>query len=717
MYQGKVISVAMQNAGVAVLTFDAQDKSVNTFNNQAVKEFTEILDLLEAANNIKGLILRSAKKTFIVGADITEFGSAFSAGADGIKAYLAINIKNLNRLEDLPFPTVAAINGIALGGGCELTLACDYRVADTSLRIGLPETQLGIMPGWGGTVRLPRIAGLDTAIDWIASGKEKRAPQALEALVVDAVVAPEQLEAAALHTLNECIAGRFDYKARRLAKKSPMALNQVEAGMAFETAKAFIASKAGKNYPAPVTAVKSMQRSYDKNREEAHLVESEGFVRVATTDVALSLVGLFLNDQLLGKKAKGWQKQAAGEITQAAVVGAGIMGGGIAYQSALKGTPVLLKDINAAGIELGLKEATKLFNKRVERSRMTPLEMAGALNRIDPTLHYADFDNVNMVVEAVVEHPKVKHQVLGEIEASVSDDTIIASNTSTISISYLAGALKRPENFCGMHFFNPVHAMPLVEVIRGEKTSDQAVARTVAYANTLGKKAIVIKNCPGFLVNRVLFPYLAGFSMLVRDGVDYQRIDKVMERWGWPMGPAYLLDVVGLDTAVHAEKVMAQGYPERMQRDFTSCIDVLYGAERLGQKNNKGFYDYAPDKKGKPQKTPSKEAQALVAAGVAGNTDITDEEIIARMMIPMATELTRCLEEGIVETPSEADMALVYGVGFPPFRGGVFRWLDSMEKGALATLSDQYKNLGPLYELPALLAEKVQKGEFFYPRG
>lgn len=717
MYQGKVISVAMQDDGVAILTFDAQGESVNTFNSTAVKEFTAVLDLFEKTNEIKGLILRSAKKAFIVGADIMEFGAVFTIGADGIKDYLALNINNLNRLEDLPFPTVAAINGIALGGGFELCLACDYRVADTKVRIGLPETKLGIMPGWGGTVRLPRIAGLDTAIDWIASGKEQRADSALKTLVVDAVVEPEQLEAVALHTLKECMEGRFDYQARRVIKKSPMALNQVEAGMAFETAKAFIASKAGKNYPAPLTAVKSMQRSFDKNREEALAVESEGFVRVATTDVARSLVGLFLNDQLLGKKARHWQKQASGENAQSAVVGAGIMGGGIAYQSALKGTPVLLKDINSAGIELGLKEATKLFNKRVERSRMSALEMAQALNRIDPTLHYADFEGVDIVVEAVVEHPKVKHQVLAEIEANVSDDTIIASNTSTISISYLAGALKRPENFCGMHFFNPVHAMPLVEVIRGEKTSDQAIARTVAYANTLGKKPIVIKDCPGFLVNRVLFPYLAGFSMLVRDGVDYQRIDKVMERWGWPMGPAYLLDVVGLDTAVHAEKVMAEGYPERMQRDFTSCIDVLFEAKRFGQKNNQGFYDYAPDKRGKPQKSPSNTAVTLVASGSSAPADISDEDIIARMMIPMATELVRCLEEGIVETPSEADMALIYGVGFPPFRGGVFRWIDSLGASEFAILAAQYKNLGPLYELPALLAEKAQSGESFYPRG
>jgi len=484
--------------------------------------------------------------------------------------------------------------------------------------------------------------------------------------------------------------------------------------MAFETSKAFVGAQAGRNYPAPVSAIKAMQKAADKGRDEALQAEAENFAKMAQTPVAQSLVGIFVNEQMLAKKAKGWEKKADKKIERAAVLGAGIMGGGIAYQSALKGVPIKMKDIAQKGIDLGLSEANKLISKRVERKKISAAEMGEVLNRIEPALSYDGFDNVDIVVEAVVENPKVKKAVLAEAESNVSADTVIASNTSTISISLLAEALARPENFCGMHFFNPVHMMPLVEVIRGVKTSDNAVARTVAYANAMGKKPIVVKDCPGFLVNRVLFPYLAGFAMLVRDGVDFQRIDKLMETWGWPMGPAYLLDVVGIDTAVHAEKVMADGFPDRMKRDFTSCTDVLFAAGRLGQKNGKGFYNYELDKKGKPAKVAAPEVSDILKPTITGAVELSDEDIIARMMIPMATELTRCLDEGIVETAAEADMALVYGTGFPPFRGGVFRWIDSIGAQAFCDLATKFSNLGALYSAPDSLKVKAANNQKFY---
>jgi len=715
MFQGKALSLTQHPDGIAELIFDLQGESVNKFNLQAVSELARVLSLLEQSKGIKGLLVTSAKDVFIVGADIMEFGAVFTAGQEQIIAHLANNNRNNCRLEDLPFPTVVAINGITLGGGLEFCLACDYRIASTAAsKIGLPETKLGIIPGWGGTVRLPRIAGLDTAVEWIAAGKENTAEQALTARVVDAVVEPAKLRDAALHTLNQAITGKLNYHARREQKKAPLKLNFIESMMAFETSKAFVGGQAGRNYPAPVSAIKAMQKAADKGRDEALQAEAENFAKMAVTPVAQSLVGIFVNEQLLTKKAKSWEKKADKKITRAAVLGAGIMGGGIAYQSALKGVAIKMKDIAQPGIDLGLSEANKLLSKRVDRKKMTASEMGDVLNRIEPTLVYDGFDKIDIVVEAVVENPKVKRSVLAEVESKVSADTVLASNTSTISITYLAEALQRPENFCGMHFFNPVHMMPLVEVIRGAKTSDNAVARTVAYANAMGKKAIVVKDCPGFLVNRVLFPYLAGFAMLVRDGVDYQRIDKLMETWGWPMGPAYLLDVVGIDTAVHAEKVMAEGFPSRMKRDFTSCTDALYAAGRLGQKNSKGFYNYELDKKGKPAKIASPEALELLKPHITCALEINDEDIIARMMVPMATELARCLEEGIVETAAEADMALVYGTGFPPFRGGVFRWIDSIGAQAFCDTAAKFISLSALYEPPASLKAKATNNQKFY---
>lgn len=713
MYQGKTLSLAMLEDGVVEMVFDLQGESVNKFSQQTVKELGEALSELEAASGVTGLLVSSNKPALMVGADITEFQGFFAAGEQAVTDYLATNNRNFCRLEDLPFPTVVVVDGYALGGGMELCLACDYRILTPNAKIGLPETKLGIVPGWGGTVRLPRLVGLETAIEWIATGRQWDAVTALKVGVADAVVAAEQLRAAGLHTLAQCREGKFDYHARRAQKTSPLKHNRIEATLAFESSKGVVAAQAGRHYPAPLAAIDVIQNAAGEGRDKALEIEAKTFARLATTSVARALVGIFLSDQLLGKKAKQWQSLSDREIERAAVLGAGIMGGGIAYQSASKGVPIKMKDIAQKGLDQGLEEANRLFTKLVEKGRMDAHKMGESLNRIEPTLGYAGFDQVQMVVEAVVENAKVKRAVLAETEAQVAEDTVLASNTSTISITYLAEALKRPENFCGMHFFNPVHAMPLVEVIRGKQSSDQAIARTVAYANALGKKPVVVNDCPGFLVNRVLFPYFAGFAMLVRDGVDFQRIDKVMERWGWPMGPAYLLDVVGLDTAVHAEQVMAEAYPDRLSRDYTSCTQVLFEAERLGQKSGGGFYDYEKDRKGKPQKQPS-DAVAELLPGLTDSPELSDEAIVARMMVPMVTELVRCLDDGIVDSPAEADMAMVYGTGFPPFHGGPLRWVDSLGADQLAQMAEPWAELSALYQLPDSLQARAQQQTAFY---
>lgn len=714
IFSGKAIQVELLDNAVARLQFDLQGESVNKFNVAVAEELEQALDAIEAHAGISGLLLTSAKKVFFVGADITEFAPIFAAGDDAIAGHLRANNRNFNRLEDLPFPTVVAINGYALGGGLEVCLACDYRIMAADGKVGLPETKLGLLPGWGGTVRLPRIAGVDVAVEWIAGGGEHRADAALRAGVVDGVVATEQLQAAALKVLGDAIAGKLPVAARRESKKGPLKHNDIEGLLAFESSKMFVGVKAGRNYPAPVKAIKVMQEGAKCEREAAQKIETAGFVKLAQTSVAKNLVNLFLNDQLLGKKAKQWEKQASGPVQRAAVLGAGIMGGGIAYQSALKKVPVKMKDIAQDGLDLGLQEAAKLLNKRVERGRMTSVQMAETLTRIEPTLGYAGFEHVDLVVEAVVENPKVKKAVLQEVESKVGAEAILCSNTSTISIDTLAEGLQRPANFCGMHFFNPVPAMPLVEVIRGSHTSDDAIARTVSYANALGKKAVVVNNCPGFLVNRVLFPYFAGFSMLLRDGADHQQIDKVMEKWGWPMGPAYLLDVVGMDTAVHAESVMAEGFPQRMSKEFKAATDVLFEHERLGQKNGKGFYNYEQDKKGKSVKVPAEEVPNLLKPHVAPSKEFSDDEILARMMIPMALELARCLEDSVVASAAEADMALIYGLGFPPFRGGVFCWLDEMGVAEFVKLADQYQALGPLYQVTDSMRKQAAQGQAYY---
>ncbi|HCB40176.1 MAG TPA: fatty acid oxidation complex subunit alpha FadB, partial [Gammaproteobacteria bacterium] len=491
IYEGKAVTVKPLEDGIVELNFDLEGESVNKFNRLTVEELGAAAQAMKADSSIKGMIVTSAKSVFIVGADITEFGELFTLSEEEIAGWCIKSNQAFNAIEDLPFPTVTAMNGIALGGGLEMCLATDFRVMSTAAQCGLPEAKLGLYPGFGGTVRMPRIVGVDNAVEWIAAGGQHKPEKALKDGVVDAVVEPEKLRDAALSLVKDCIAGKIDYRAKRQEKLEPLKLPPMENMMAFQTCSAMVMQQAGRNYPAPMAAVQTMQQHAGMTRDKALEVEAKGFAKVGTTSVADSLIGLFLNDQILKKVASKWEKQAK-PVNLAAVLGAGIMGGGIAFQSASKGTPIIMKDINEPALELGMSEATKLLAKRVERKKMQPAKMGQVLSSIRPTLNYGDFQSVDIVVEAVVENVKVKQSVLADVEKQVKDGTILASNTSTISITKLAEALQKPENFVGMHFFNPVHMMPLVEVIRGEKSSDEAVATTVAYAKKMGKTPVVV---------------------------------------------------------------------------------------------------------------------------------------------------------------------------------------------------------------------------------
>jgi len=718
IYSGKAITVKADKDGIAELCFDLQSESVNKFNALTVAELKDAVMAISADTSLKGVIVTSGKSVFIVGADIMEFGELFGASEDEIAEHvLRTNLEVFNAFEDLPIPTVAAINGIAFGGGLEMGLVCDYRIMSETARIGLPETKLGIIPGFGGTTRLPRLIGADNAIEWIASGQEQTAAEALRCGAVDAVVTPELLRDGAIALLRQCIDGKLDYAARRREKQEPLKLNEIEATMVFETSKAFVAGKAGPHYPAPVTAIKVMQKAAGMSRDDALREEARGIAKMAGTLAAKNLIGLFVGDQILSKSGEKLAKKA-GKVERAAVLGAGIMGGGIAYQSALKGTPIIMKDIAQAGIDLGLSEAGKLLSREVERGRMSVAEMAAVLNKIQPSLGYEGFGNVDIVVEAVVENLKVKQAVLTETEAQIRDDAVLASNTSTISITRLAEPLKRPENFCGMHFFNPVHRMPLVEVIRGNKTSEQAVARTVAYALAMGKKPIVVNDCPGFLVNRILSPYLGAFIGLVKRGIDFTTIDRAMERFGWPMGPAYLCDVVGIDTGVHAGAVMAEGFPDRMKYDFKTCQDVMFENKRFGQKNGRGYYAYEVDKKGRPKKIVDEEVAALLAPVIDGSETLDEETIVDSMMTPMCLEAVRCLEDGIAASATDVDLALIYGIGFPPFRGGALHYVDDFGIDKFVARADELAAaagaLGAMYQPTEKLREMAASRDTFF---
>ncbi|KDN30650.1 multifunctional fatty acid oxidation complex subunit alpha [Vibrio fortis] len=714
IYQANTLQVKELQDGIAELSFCAP-ASVNKLDLATLESLDKALDALNDHAGLRGLILTSNKDAFIVGADITEFLGLFAKPEAELEEWLIFANSIFSKLEDLPVPTLSMMRGHALGGGCECVLATDFRIGDKTTSIGLPETKLGIMPGFGGCVRLPRVIGADSAMEIITQGKACRADEALNVGLLDAIVETDQLLESAINTVSLAASEKLDWVARRKQKTSALSLSKLEAMMSFTMAKGLVAQKAGPHYPAPITSVIAIEEAARCDRDAALDIERKHFIKLAKSEEAKALVGLFLNDQYIKGIAKKAGKSANKATERAAVLGAGIMGGGIAYQSALKGVPVMMKDIAQASLDLGMNEASKLLNKRLSRGRIDGFKMAGILSSITPSLHYAGIEQSDVIVEAVVENPKIKAAVLSEVEQQVSPDTVITSNTSTIPINLLAKSLQRPENFCGMHFFNPVHRMPLVEIIRGEHTSDETINRVVAYAAKMGKSPIVVNDCPGFFVNRVLFPYFGGFSMLLRDGADFTKIDKIMERkFGWPMGPAYLLDVVGLDTAHHAQDVMAQGFPERMGKEGRDAIDALFEANKFGQKNGSGFYSYSVDKRGRPKKAFSEDILPILADVCQAPQEFDEETIIQRVMIPMINEVVLCLEEGIIASPQEADMALVYGLGFPPFRGGVFRYLDSVGIANFVETAKGYQDLGAMYQVPQLLLDMAEKGESFY---
>ncbi len=712
MYHGNALQLTRLASGIGHLCFDLQGSPVNKFNRLTLDELRDLL-VLVGASDLRGLVCSSAKGSFIVGADITEFASVFRQPAQDLKAWGLQCNALFTALAELPIPTACLVDGQALGGGFEFCLATDYRVASEAAVFGFPEVGLGICPGFGGTVRAPRVMDLPPALTWILSGTSYSAADALAAGAIDALVDSKLLMDAALEQIEEALQSPADWQARRALKQAAAAQGGTGLSQVLAEAHALLHSARNPHNPAPLATLQSLEQSVLLPAAQALGVETECFVALARSNVATNLIGLFTGEQWLRQKTRQWQAQAL-PVKRMAVLGAGIMGGGIAYQAALKGLPVVMKDIAQTGLDAGLKEAGQLLHKQVQKGRLTAGAAQDILASIQPTLDYTGFDGVDLVVEAVVENQGVKQKVLAEVESRLAPGAVLASNTSTISITALANSLARPEQFCGMHFFNPVPLMPLVEVIRGERSSAAAIATTVACAQRMGKTPIVVKDCPGFLVNRILFPYFGAFSMLLRDGADYREIDAAMEAFGWPMGPAWLLDVVGIDTAVHAQAVMAAGFPERMHYEFKSAMQLLFEAGQLGQKTGSGFYRYTADKTGRLQKQLDEDCLSRIRVVQGPARQFSAAEIVERMMLAMCLEAARCLEDGIVDTAVEADMGLVLGLGFPRFRGGALRYIDSMGARTFCALADRHAALGPLYSPTAGLRAMAAADSRFY---
>jgi 3-hydroxyacyl-CoA dehydrogenase/enoyl-CoA hydratase/3-hydroxybutyryl-CoA epimerase/enoyl-CoA isomerase len=709
MYQGQTLHLTRLDNQLVELCFDRKGEAVNKFDALTVEELRIACKEIRDSGEIIGLVLTSAKDSFIVGADIFEFTQLFARPAAELAAYNLAQNQVFNELAQLPIPTVSAINGLALGGGFEVTLATDYRVLGSNAKVGLPEVGLGIIPGLGGTARLPRLIGAAASIDWITSGKPQKAATAKQLGAVDEVVDDSAVGECALAVLAEAVSGSRDWRQRRIERSQHFALDAQQ----IADAKAAVIAR-NPLVPAPLLAIELLERSAALSVDEALTEENLTFSQVAQTQAAQALVQLFINDQYLRKKARGYAK-ASRELNSAAVLGAGIMGGGIVYTSAASGVPTIMKDISQASLDLGMTEAGRLLDKQVSSNRMSQDQAEKVLGSITPTLDYLGMGAVDILVEAVVENLAVKKTVLAEVENLVAPTTVLASNTSSLSITELASALQRPENFVGMHFFNPVPVMPLVEVIRGAHTSEQSAATVASYAATLGKTPIVVKDCPGFLVNRILTAYIVAFLRLIHDGADYRAIDRAMEDFGWPMGPAYLQDVIGMDTSRHVIECITQGYGERMLPGFSHAVDAMVADKRLGQKSAIGFYRYDRDIKGRLVKSVDPHTEILLASVQPnGRREFSSDEIVERIMLPTLIEAARALEEGIAESAIEIDMALILGVGFPRPIGGALKYADWLGLPALVERCDHYAALGGLYQVTPQMRDMASKNLKFH---
>lgn len=715
MFQGQSLRVmALDEPGVYELCFDRAAESINKFDARTVGELREATTRLAVQPGLRGVLVTSAKEAFIVGADITEFGAKFSQSPAQIAAGIARDSEVFTQFEDLPVPTVVAINGFALGGGLEMALACGIRVMSATAQVGLPEVKLGIYPGYGGTVRLSRIAGPAVACEWITGGKPARGDAALAAGVVDAVAPPQALRASALEWLRRAMRGEVDWAARVQRKRAPVALPPPDCATVFAAAREQAARNAPPHQPAATMALQMMERAAPLDRAGALALEAAVFGEVATTQAAASLVRAFLNEQAVRKAAKA-QAQGARPVRQAVVLGAGIMGGGIAFASALKGVPVRMKDISRSALDLGMAEAGKQVARQVKAGRLAAAQGDDVLRAITPQLDAEGFATADLLVEAIVEKLPVKQQVLRELESLLGPDTIIASNTSSLRIDDIGAQLARPENLVGMHFFNPVPMMPLVEIVRGRRSSDAAVAAAVGYALALGKTPIVVQDCPGFLVNRLLTAYMRGFLQLVADGADYQGVDRAMEAFGWPMGPAYLEDVIGMDTGSHVNDVISAGYPQRMPALADDALRLMVRFGRLGQKSSLGFYRYEPSAQGKPRRSTAGDTRAMLARlQPGGPREFAPGEIVDRMMLPMIVEAAHALEERVAGTPAEIDMAMQLGLGFPAYAGGPLQLADWLGLAEVVARCERLRHLGAAYEPTPRMREMAAAGARFH---
>jgi 3-hydroxyacyl-CoA dehydrogenase/enoyl-CoA hydratase/3-hydroxybutyryl-CoA epimerase len=717
------IIFSFDSKGVANIIFDSKDEKVNKLSQTVLLDLERIVDEIKNNSNLRLLIISSNKKdVFVAGADINEISSIKSESEAYKKVVQGQEI--LGKIADLPITTIAVINGACLGGGLELALSCNYRIAVDNKKtvLGLPEVNLGIIPGFGGTQRLPRLIGLQESLKIILSGKPVDYKKAFRIGLVDKVIRKEFLNNDLSNFIDKMMADRDENQImgrkcltikRRFVKEVVLAGKYL---IYYFTKKSLLAKTKGK-YPAPLAAFEVIKKTYHSSDYQAGLkIEAEEFSKLAASQIAKNLIEIFFINEEIKKDSGVQDLLETKEIKQVGLLGAGIMGGGIAWLFSNFDILVRMKDISQSAIALGFGQVLKIYKQLKKIGKYKDNQISVKMDEISSTTDYSGFSNVDIVVEAIVEDMEIKKKSFLELEQHIKKDTIVASNTSSLSISSMAKDLEYPERFAGMHFFNPVNKMPLVEVIRGEKTSDATIATIVQLSKKLKKTPIVVKDVAGFLVNRILLPYINEAGFLLQEGADIKNIDSLIEDFGMPMGPFMLADTVGIDVGYKVAKILNESYGERM-KVCRLLSEMAKNKNLLGKKSRKGFYKYSKDNKKLGANSEIRDILDKITNDIhySKQPHISNNDIIDRCIFIMINEATKCLEENVVKNHRYLDMAMIMGTGFPAFRGGLLRYADEIGIGVLvARLFEFSKNYGERFKPSDLLLKMNKENNNFY---
>jgi len=714
--------------GVAVITIDLPGEPVNKFNRAVKDEFVALFDRLERDLTVRAAVLISGKKeSFVAGADIEEFLQLKSAAEAERLSHEGQLL--LDSIHEQRTPLVIAIHGACMGGALELALASDYRIATDHPKtlLALPEVQIGLIPGAGGTQRLPRLIGVRAALDMILTGKNVRAKKAMQIGLVDELVHPSILRKIAIQRALELADGTIKHQ-KHSGGVTGFLLDENPAGrrVVVKKAREETLKKTRGNYPAPLAAIDAVEAGYRGGASHGYRTESRLFGEMSMTDVCRQLIHIFFATTALKKDlgvpvGGGAPAPEIVPIEKLGILGAGFMGAGIASVAIQQGTLVRMKDADHGRVAKGFAAVRDVVKDRLAKRQITKVQYSDTMSLLGGTIDYSGFGNVDLVIEAVFEDLNVKHQVLREVEAELKPSAIFASNTSTIPIAQIATAASRPERVVGMHFFSPVHKMPLLEVIEADATDVNVVASVVAYGKKLGKTVIVVHDGPGFYVNRILTPYINEAGRLLDQGAAIDAIDNALLDFGFPVGPITLVDEVGLDVGSKAGKIMYEAFGERFAPP--SSMQAVVASGRYGRKAKKGFYLY--DEEGKKGEV-DQSVYTLLAPGARETTttsgnqmqtraQIPPAEIQQRTVLPMLNEAARCLAESVIRSARDGDVGAVFGFGFPPFRGGPFRYMDSIGIAELVKrLEDLNDRFPGRFEPAEILVSMARRGERFY---